>query len=46
MHPNRSSKLSVQFIAQQRDLHALAGPVLSTLIKRSRAELLLTQPCH
>ncbi|KRY99909.1 hypothetical protein T11_6255 [Trichinella zimbabwensis] len=46
MHPNRLSKLSVQFIAQQRDLHALAGPVLATLIKRSRAELLKTQPCH
>ncbi|KRY95207.1 hypothetical protein T11_6138 [Trichinella zimbabwensis] len=30
----------------QRDLYALAGPVLATLIKRSRAELLLSQPCH
>ncbi|KRY62319.1 hypothetical protein T11_14304 [Trichinella zimbabwensis] len=30
----------------QRDLHALAGPVLATLIKRSRAELMITQPRH
>ncbi|KRY63126.1 hypothetical protein T11_1433 [Trichinella zimbabwensis] len=30
MHDNQLSKLSVQFIAQQRDLHALAGPVLAT----------------
>ncbi|KRY62050.1 hypothetical protein T11_11823, partial [Trichinella zimbabwensis] len=46
MHDNQLSKLSVQFIAQQRDFHALAGPGLATLIKRSRAELLITPPCH
>ncbi|KRZ78936.1 hypothetical protein T10_8650 [Trichinella papuae] len=39
-------QLSVQFIAQQRDFHALPVPVLATLIKRTRAELLITQPCH
>ncbi|KRY97926.1 hypothetical protein T11_18604 [Trichinella zimbabwensis] len=40
------SKLSVQIIAQQRDLLALPGPVLATLIKRTRAELLITQRCY
>ncbi|KRY94402.1 hypothetical protein T11_17830, partial [Trichinella zimbabwensis] len=46
MHGNQLSKLSVQFIAQQRDLNALPGPVIATLIKRTRAELLITQLCH
>ncbi|KRY94340.1 hypothetical protein T11_5325 [Trichinella zimbabwensis] len=43
MHNNQLSKLSVQFIAQQIDLHALPRPVLATVIKRTRAELLKTQ---
>ncbi|KRY97210.1 hypothetical protein T11_11023 [Trichinella zimbabwensis] len=43
---NQLSKLSVQCIAQKRDLLALLGPVIATLIKRTRAELLITQPCH
>ncbi|KRY94139.1 hypothetical protein T11_11479 [Trichinella zimbabwensis] len=30
MHNNQLSKLSVQFIAQQRDLNALPGPELAT----------------
>ncbi|KRY61991.1 hypothetical protein T11_1905, partial [Trichinella zimbabwensis] len=46
MHQNQLSKLSVQCIAQKRDLLAFPGPVLATLIKRTRAELLITQPCH
>ncbi|KRY97923.1 hypothetical protein T11_11777 [Trichinella zimbabwensis] len=46
MHKNQLSKLSVQIIAQQRDLLALPGPVLATLIKRTRAELLITQRCY
>ncbi|KRZ78927.1 hypothetical protein T10_4108 [Trichinella papuae] len=43
MHNNQLSKLSVQFIAHQRDLHALPEPVLATLIKRTSAELFITQ---
>ncbi|KRY94125.1 hypothetical protein T11_11599 [Trichinella zimbabwensis] len=46
MHHNQLSILSVQFIAHQRDLHALPRPVVATLIKRTLAPLLITQPCH
>ncbi|KRY97733.1 hypothetical protein T11_4153 [Trichinella zimbabwensis] len=46
MHHERLSKLSIRFIAQQRDLYALPGPVLATLIKRTRAELMITPPCQ
>ncbi|KRY86809.1 hypothetical protein T11_1546 [Trichinella zimbabwensis] len=46
MHHNLLSILSVQFIAHQRDLHALPRPVLPMLIKRTRDPLLLSAPCQ
>ncbi|KRY63235.1 hypothetical protein T11_5397, partial [Trichinella zimbabwensis] len=46
MHHNQQPKLSVQFIAQQRNFHALPRPLLATLIKRTLAPLVITPPCN
>ncbi|KRY35459.1 hypothetical protein T01_57 [Trichinella spiralis] len=38
--------INVQLIAQQCAFNALLRPVVVTLIKRTGATLLITQPCH
>ncbi|KRX17766.1 hypothetical protein T07_9013 [Trichinella nelsoni] len=46
IHRNPLKSLDVQFIAKQCAFKALLRPVLATLIKRTSAALLITQPCH
>ncbi|XP_003375111.1 hypothetical protein Tsp_04296 [Trichinella spiralis] len=44
IHHNTLKTFSVQFIAMQCAFNALPRPVLATLIKRTSAQLFITQP--